>query len=85
MKSYDEIATSKLADASGYVSINKETMQHQNYPNVFGIGDCTTMPSKTAAAVAAESSIVYQNLCDIMEGRSPTVKVNNSLYLKIKF
>ncbi len=77
MKSYDEIKNSKLADASGYVEINKETMQHSRYSNVFGIGDCTTMPSKTAAAVAAESKVLYENLKSVMEGNAPTVKVLN--------
>ncbi len=77
MKSYDEIKNSKLADASGYVDINKQTMQHSKYLNVFAIGDCTTMPSKTAAAVAAESKVLYENLKSVMEGNSPSAKVVN--------
>lgn len=32
--------------------VDKETLQHKKYPNIFGIGDCTNLPtSKTAAAV----------------------------------
>ena len=43
---------SPLADATGFFSVNRETLQHTKYPNVFGIGDCTNAPTaKTAAAV----------------------------------
>lgn len=41
-----------LVDGAGYLNVKKETMQHVDFPNVFGIGDCTNLPtSKTAAAV----------------------------------
>lgn len=43
---------SMLEDEAGWLDVNKETLQHKTYPNVFGIGDCTNLPtSKTAAAV----------------------------------
>lgn len=46
------IKSSLLADGSGWLNVNKETLQHMKYPNVFGIGDCTNLPTaKTAAAV----------------------------------
>lgn len=41
-----------LTDASGFVDVNKETLQHVTYKNVFALGDCSSVPtSKTAAAV----------------------------------
>ena len=44
--------------------------------NVFGIGDCTNVPtSKTAAACAAESVVLKKNLYSVMKGDSPTAKV----------
>ena len=43
---------SPLSDEMGFLNVNKETLQHNKYPNVFGIGDCTNAPTaKTAAAV----------------------------------
>lgn len=46
------IKGSSLADEAGWLDVNKETLQHNKYPNVFGIGDCTNLPTaKTAAAV----------------------------------
>ncbi len=47
-----------LTDEAGYLDVNKETLQHIRYPNVFGIGDCTNIPtSKTAAAIGKIVSI----------------------------
>lgn len=46
------IKGSPLADKAGWLDVNKDNLQHQRYPNVFGIGDCTNLPTaKTAAAV----------------------------------
>ena len=34
------------------MNVVKETTQHAVYPNIFGVGDCTSIPTaKTAAAV----------------------------------
>lgn len=42
----------KLVNDAGFLTIDKESLQHDRYPNVFGIGDCTNLPtSKTGAAV----------------------------------
>ena len=41
-----------LTDAAGFLDVNKETLQHTKYKNIFGTGDCTNIPTaKTAAAV----------------------------------
>ena len=43
---------SSLVDQAGFLDLNKETLQHKTFPNIWGIGDCTNLPtSKTAAAV----------------------------------
>lgn len=63
----DFIKTSPLADASGWVSVDKSRMQHTVYKNVFGLGDCTTTPnSKTAAAVRAQAPVLVANLLHAM-------------------
>ena len=42
---------SALVDDSNFVAVDKHTLQHVKYKNVFALGDCTTAPtSKTAAA-----------------------------------
>ena len=53
-----------LTDASGFVEVNKETLQHVKYPNVFALGDCSSVPtSKTAAAVGMDAKMsIYKCL-----------------------
>ena len=43
------------AEATGYVDVDKETLQHLKFKNVFSLGDCANLPtSKTAAAISSE-------------------------------
>lgn len=80
MRPYDELKNSKLADPTGFVDVSKDTLQHNKFPNVFGIGDCTNLPtSKTAAAVAAQSKILYENLSNVMENKGDRLKVDLDL------
>ena len=53
MSAPDALRTcSPLVDDAGFLSVNKDTMQHTKYSNIFGIGDCANSPNaKTAAAV----------------------------------
>lgn len=40
-----------LVNEAGFVNVNKSTLQHIKYANVFAIGDCSSTPnSKTMAA-----------------------------------
>lgn len=55
------LINSPVSDENGWVDVDKETLQHKKYPNVFAIGDCTNLPtSKTAAAVG---KVAYVSLC----------------------
>ena len=52
----DFIAKGPLADAAGWVDVDKHTLQHTRFPNVFGIGDASNLPtSKTAAAIRKQA------------------------------
>lgn len=59
----DFISHSPLADSSGWVDVDSKTLQHQRYPNIFGIGDCSNLPtSKTGAAIRKQAPVVTSNL-----------------------
>jgi sulfide:quinone oxidoreductase len=62
----DFIKNSPLADVDnpyGYVEINKYTLQHSRFPNVFALGDCTNAPySKTGAAIRKQAPVVVKNM-----------------------
>jgi len=67
------VAESALADASGFVEVSAQTLQHTRFANVFGLGDgCNTPNSKTAAAARKQAPIVAVNLLETMAGRRPS-------------
>lgn len=66
------VKDSPIADVNGWVEVNKGTMQHTRYPNVFAIGDCSNVPtSKTAAAVAGQSGVLLDSLHCVIKGEKP--------------
>ncbi|MGE0486576.1 MAG: FAD/NAD(P)-binding oxidoreductase [Gammaproteobacteria bacterium] len=67
------IAQSPLANAAGFVDVDKGTTQHVKYPNVFSLGDASSLPtSKTAAAIRAQLPVLIMNLASAMDGRRLT-------------
>ncbi|MGE3166364.1 MAG: FAD/NAD(P)-binding oxidoreductase [Planctomycetota bacterium] len=57
------IRQSPLADAQGWVEVDKHTLQHVRFPNVFSLGDCSSLPtSKTGAAIRKQAPTVVANL-----------------------
>lgn len=59
----DFIRKSKLANETGWVDIDKNTLQHNRYPNIFSIGDASSLPtSKTGAAIRKQAPILVANL-----------------------
>ena len=52
------LQNSSLTDESGFVAVDKTTLQSTIYNNVFALGDCSSVPtSKTAAAVGTFSQL----------------------------
>lgn len=62
----DWIKGGPLADPTnpaGYVEIDKHTMQHIRFPDVFALGDAGSSPnSKTGAAIRKQAPVVVANL-----------------------
>lgn len=66
---------SPLADASGFLAVDAGSMQHVTYPNVFGVGDCTNVPtSKTAAAVSGQVAVASRNLKRLLDGNNEALE-----------
>jgi sulfide:quinone oxidoreductase len=65
----DFVRQSPLADAAGWVNVDKHTLQHPEFPNVFSLGDASSLPtSKTGAAVRKETPVLVHNLLATMGG-----------------
>ena len=54
---------------TGYVDVDKHTLQHVRYPNVFALGDAGSTPnSKTGAAVRKQAPVVTANVLNQLDG-----------------
>ena len=62
----DWVAGGPLADPAnpfGYIDVDKHTMQHVRFPEVFAVGDAGSTPnSKTGAAIRKQAPVVVANL-----------------------
>ncbi|KXU31242.1 NAD(FAD)-dependent dehydrogenase [Sphingobium sp. 22B] len=68
----DFVATSPLADETGFVEVFPATLQHRRWPNVFALGDvATTSNAKTAAAARKQAPVVAINLLAMLDGKAP--------------
>lgn len=79
MSAPDFIKQSKLAiDPNlGWVDVHKYTLQHNSYPNVFSLGDASSLPtSKTAAAIRREAPVLVENLIALMDKKPLTASYN---------
>jgi sulfide:quinone oxidoreductase len=71
------IKNSPLAAANGFVDVDKHTLQHVKYPNVFSLGDCANLPtSKTIAAITQQAPTVVSNLLAATKNQPPVAKYN---------
>jgi sulfide:quinone oxidoreductase len=58
---------------AGYVEIDRHTLRHVRYPNIWSLGDAGSSPnSKTGAAVRKQAPVVVENLLATIGGREPT-------------
>ncbi len=68
----DFIKSSPLAvpdNPLGWVDVNKFTLQHNRYPNIFSLGDASSLPNaKTGAAVRKQAPVLVENLLKVKNG-----------------
>ncbi len=78
MRAPDAVKNSELAwkegpfAAGGWLEVDRSTLQHRRFPNVFGIGDINGTPrGKTAATVKKSAPVVAHNLARVVAGQAP--------------
>ena len=70
-----EIGESDLGSAKGWVPVNKETLQHIRYENVFSIGDVAQVPmGKTGGSVRKQYKVLVDNLIAHMNSKKLNAK-----------
>jgi len=74
----DFIRSSPLADVNnpfGFVEVNKATLQHSRFANIFSLGDCINAPAKkTGAAIRKQAPVVVDNVLSILNNRPLTAE-----------
>jgi len=74
----DWVKNSPLADEAspfGYVKVDKYTLQSPDWPNVFSLGDASSLPtSKTGAAVRKQAPVLVTNLLAQLRGQTPAAR-----------
>ncbi len=71
----DFIKSSPLStgDELGYVEVDKHTMQHKRFPNIFSIGDASSLPcSKTGAAIRKQAPLCALNMYQFSANQKPS-------------
>lgn len=73
----DFVRSSPLADEAGWCAADKYTLQHPVYPNVFALGDASSLPTgRTGAAVRKQAPVLVKNLLSVRAGQPPTARYN---------
>jgi sulfide:quinone oxidoreductase len=67
-KAPDFIQVSPLADAAGWVDVDKATLRHKTHADIFALGDVANTPNaKTAAAARKQAPVVAHNVLASLE------------------
>lgn len=65
----DFIKSSPLANAAGWIDVEKHTLQHNTYKNIFACGDAANLPvSRTGAAIRKQAPVLVHNLLALIKG-----------------
>lgn len=71
----DWVKATPLADPNnpgGYIEVDKHTLRHTRFANVFALGDAGNTPnSKTGAAIRKQAPVVVANLMAARRGTAP--------------
>jgi eukaryotic sulfide quinone oxidoreductase len=66
------VKNSALANEAGFVDVDDATTRHKKYPNVWSLGDASSLPtSKTIAAITAQAPVLIDNMLQAMENKEP--------------
>ncbi|MCC6960030.1 MAG: NAD(P)/FAD-dependent oxidoreductase [Dehalococcoidia bacterium] len=75
MSAPDFIRNGPLANADGWVDVDRETLRHTRYANIYALGDASSLPtSKTGAAVRKQAPVLVKNLVAAILGGSAHAK-----------
>ena len=73
----DFVRNSPLANSEGWVDVDKYTLQHNKWKNIFSLGDASSLPTaRTGAAIRKQVPVLAENLLAVMNGNPPVKRYN---------
>ncbi len=73
----DFVKNSPLANAAGWVDVDKHSLQHVKYANIFSLGDASSLPTgKTGAAIRKQAPVLVQNLLSLIKNNAMSATYN---------
>lgn len=73
----DFVRHSSIANAAGWVDVDKNTLQHITFKNIFSLGDASSLPtSKTGAAIRKQAPVLVENLLSVMKNKPLSASYN---------
>ncbi|BCW20273.1 hypothetical protein NtRootA9_29810 [Arthrobacter sp. NtRootA9] len=65
------------SDKGGFVEVDRQTLRHLRYPNIWSLGDAAaTSNSKAGGALRKQTKVLARNLVAARKGKAPTQKYN---------
>jgi len=72
------VKDSPLVNDAGWLDVDHQTMQHNKFSNIFGLGDVAALPTaKTGAAIRKQAPIVVDNIDLLIKQDKMGTKVYN--------
>lgn len=63
--------------SKGWLNVDHGSLQHNNYSNIYGLGDCAALPTaKTGAAVRKQAPVVVQQILNSLKNTSTELIYN---------
>lgn len=73
----DFIKNSPLANEQGWVDVDKHTLRHNKYGNVWSLGDASSTPNaKTGAAVRKQAPVLTENIIKVINNQDVSASYN---------
>jgi sulfide:quinone oxidoreductase len=73
----DFIKRSPLAEKAGWVDVDQFTLQHTRFPDIFALGDASSLPTgRTGAAIRKQAPVLVKNLLAHRSGKPLTARYN---------
>lgn len=71
------VSQSPLSDKAGWLDVDKHTLRHTRFSNVFALGDVTNCPtSRTGAAIRKQTPVLISNLLSSLDKKPLSGKYN---------